>query len=243
MSFSGLEPERHGVDVRPQRSRWRYAAIFLALAFSSPAIAACRAAGADTPGFVPDPTVDESLAESREMATAVVAGGCFWGVEAVFRHVKGVTSATSGYAGGSASTAHYEVVSTGRTGHAESVRIVYDRSQITYGRLLKVFLSVAHDPTEVNRQGPDEGTQYRSAVFTANAEQKRIAEAYIAQLGRAKVFRRSIATEVVGLREFYEAEDYHQDYVTHHPDSRYVMTFDLPKVNHLHQRFPELYRP
>jgi peptide-methionine (S)-S-oxide reductase len=173
-------------------------------------------------------------------ATAVLAGGCFWGVEAVFDKVKGVSDAVSGYAGGQKSTAHYEIVGTGRTGHAESVEITYDPSQISYGKLLQIFFSVAHDPTQLNRQGPDEGTQYRSAIFYANDEQKRVAEAYIAQLSEAKVFRHKIVTEVAPLAGFYPAEAYHQDYIVHNPGNPYVIFNDLPKLAELKKKYPEL---
>jgi peptide-methionine (S)-S-oxide reductase len=171
---------------------------------------------------IPDPALDAPLAAGKGEQTAVLAGGCFWGIQAVFKHVKGVISVKAGYSGGSAQYAHYEIVSTGQTGHAESVKITYDPSQISYGQLLKVFFAVAHDPTELNRQGPDTGTQYRSVVFYSNAEQKRIAQAYIEQLNQAHVFRRSIATQLVVLDSFYEAEAYHQDYANHHPDEPYL---------------------
>jgi peptide-methionine (S)-S-oxide reductase len=174
--------------------------------------------------------------------TAVFAGGCFWGVQAVFQHVHGVTSATSGYSGGASSTAEYEVVSTGQTGHAESVQVVFDPSQVTYGQLLKVFFSVAHDPTELNRQGPDSGTQYRSAIFYSNDEQKRVASAYIAQLDQAKAFPSAIVTQVVPLKAFYPAEAYHQNYATLHPDNPYIAINDAPKVDHLREQLPELYK-
>jgi len=190
---------------------------------------------------IPDPAVDASLATSKGQQTMVVAGGCFWGIQAVFQHVKGVKSATSGYAGGAANTAHYEMVSTGRTGHAESVRVAYDPSQITYGQLLKVFFSVAHDPTQLNRQGPDTGNQYRSAIFCSDPDQQRIAQAYIDQLNQAKVFSRAIVTQVVPLNAFYAAEDYHQDYATLHPNEPYIMINDLPKVANLRKEFPNLY--
>jgi peptide-methionine (S)-S-oxide reductase len=192
-------------------------------------------------GNFPAPAVDASVAKTSGQQTAVVAGGCFWGIQAVFQHVKGVVSATSGYAGGSSLTAQYEVVSTGATGHAESVKIVYDPSQITYGELLRVFFSVAHDPTELNRQGPDEGTQYRSSIFYGNDEQKHIAEAYIAQLDKAKIFPRPIVTQVVPLKGFYPAEAYHQNYAANHPDNLYIVYNDAPKVAHLRQQFPDLY--
>ncbi len=190
---------------------------------------------------LPSPTVDASLASSRSEQTAVISGGCFWGIQAVFQHVKGVKNAISGYSGGAANTAEYELVSTGETGHAESVKIVYDPSQITYGQLLRLFFSVAHDPTELNRQGPDEGTQYRSSIFYGSDEQKRIAEAYITQLDRAKIFSRPIVTQVVPLKAFYPAEAYHQDYAAHHPDNPYIVYNDAPKVAHLRTQFPDLY--
>jgi peptide-methionine (S)-S-oxide reductase len=190
---------------------------------------------------IPDPALDTPLSTAKGEQTAVIAGGCFWGLEAVFKHVKGVIDVKSGYSGGSAETAHYEIVSTGKTGHAESIRINYDPSQISYGQLLKVFFSVAHDPTELNRQGPDRGTQYRSAIFYSNEEQKRIAQAYIDQLNQAKVFERPMATQVVALQSFYEAEAYHQDYLVHHPDEPYIVINDLPKVENLRKQFPALY--
>ena len=195
----------------------------------------------DAPTSVPSPALDASLAPARGEQTAVVSGGCFWGIQAVFAHVKGVIRATSGYAGGSAKTASYETVSTGLTGHAESVEILYDPSQITYGQLLRVFFTVAHDPTELNRQGPDEGTQYRSMISYTSDEQKKIAEAYIAQLDKAKVFPHKIVTQVVPLKGFYPAEDYHQDYAARHPDSPYIYFNDAPKVAHLKTEFPDLY--
>jgi peptide-methionine (S)-S-oxide reductase len=190
---------------------------------------------------VPSPTVDSVKTANSSKQTAVVAGGCFWGIQAVFKHVKGVINATSGYSGGEAKTAKYEIVSTGETGHAESVKITYDPSQVTYGELLRIFFSVAHDPTQLNRQDPDEGTQYRSVVFYANEEQKKIAEAYIAQLNAAKVFPRAIVTQVVPLKAFYTAEAYHQDYAEQHPNQLYIVYNDAPKVAHLRKQFPELY--
>jgi len=203
-------------------------------------VVACNA-GERAITAVPSPAVDAALATTKAEQTAVVSGGCFWGIQAVFQHVKGVISATSGYSGGAANTAEYELVSNGDTGHAESVKIVYDPSQITYGQLLRVFFSVAHDPTELNRQGPDTGSQYRSAIFYGSDEQKRIAEAYIAQLEKAKVFPRPIVTQVVPLKAFYAAEAYHQDYAARHPDNPYIVYNDAPKVAHLRQEFPELY--
>jgi len=203
---------------------------------------ACSAkASPSSSGPVPAPTEDAPRATAPGKETAVVSGGCFWGVQAVYQHVKGVISATSGYSGGSAKTAEYEVVSTGETGHAESVQIVYDPSQITYGELLRVFFSVAHDPTQLNRQGPDEGTQYRSSIFYASDEQKHVAEAYIAQLDKAGVFPRPIATKVVPLQAFYPAEAYHQNYAALHPNQPYILFNDAPKVEHLRQEFPDLY--
>jgi peptide-methionine (S)-S-oxide reductase len=190
---------------------------------------------------LPDPSMDDQLAAAKGEKVAVFAGGCFWGIQAVFQHVKGVKRAWSGYSGGTASTAEYEIVSSGRTGHAESVQVIYDPSQITYGQLLKVLFSVAHDPTELNRQGPDEGTQYRSAIFFGNEEQRKIAQSYIGQLNEAKAFKHKIVTEVTPLKAFYKAEEYHQDYVTHHPDQPYVMYNDLPKLTDLKKQFPELY--
>jgi peptide-methionine (S)-S-oxide reductase len=190
---------------------------------------------------VPPPQVDAALAKTKGEATAVVAGGCFWGVQAVFQHVRGVIRAPSGYAGGEAATARYEMVGTGRTGHAESVEITYDPSQITYGQLLRVFFAVAHDPTELNRQGPDVGPQYRSAIFTSNSEQEQIARAYVEQLNQAKVFPRPVVTTVSTLRGFYVAEDYHQDYATLHPNDPYIRINDAPKVEALKRVFPELF--
>ena len=191
---------------------------------------------------LPAPGVDEPKTNQPARETAVVAGGCFWGIQAVFQHVKGVVSATSGYSGGSKGTAEYEIVSTGTTNHAESVQIVYDPSQVTYGQLLQVFFSVAHDPTELNRQGPDDGTQYRSVVFYADEGQKRIVEDYIAQLQQAKVYKHKIVTQVVPLKAFYPAEGYHQNFAARHPDNPYIARFDLPKVENLQQMFPQLYR-
>jgi len=202
-------------------------------------VVACNAN--DKAAAVPNPVVDAPIASSKSEQTAVVAGGCFWGIQAVFQHVKGVIKATSGYSGGAANTAEYELVSTGDTGHAESVKITFDPSQITYGELLRVFFSVAHDPTELNRQGPDSGTQYRSVIFYNSDEQKRIAEAYIAQIEKAKVFPSPIVTQVVPLKAFYAAEAYHQNYAAQHPSNPYIVYNDAPKVAHLHQQFPDLY--
>ena len=190
---------------------------------------------------IPDPAVDETLASQKGQETVVVSGGCFWGVQAVFQHVKGVTSATSGYSGGTVKNPNYEQVSSGETGHAESVQIVYDPSKITLGQLLKVFFSVAHDPTELNRQGPDTGTQYRSIIFFSNTDQQRIAQSYVDQLNQSKVFASPIVTQIVPLKDFYRAEDYHQNYATEHPDNPYIAMFDLPKLKNLQQQVPSLY--
>lgn len=202
-----------------------------------------RATAANTEriGPLPSPLVDEPLAAAKGEQTAVFAGGCFWGVEAVFRHVKGVKSAVSGYAGGKVVSPSYEQVSSGSTGHAESVRVVYDPSQITYGQLLRVFFSVAHDPTQLNRQGPDVGTQYRSAIFFSTDSQKRIATAYVDQLTKAKSFSRPIVTEVSALERFNVAEDYHQDYAALHPYEPYIMFNDAPKVANLKREFAAIY--
>jgi peptide-methionine (S)-S-oxide reductase len=200
---------------------------------------ACQANGASA--AVPAATVDEPKATAPAKETMALAGGCFWGVQAVFQHVKGVVSATSGYAGGTVKNPDYETVSSGSTGHAESVQVVFDPSQVTYGELLRVFFSVAHDPTELNRQGPDEGTQYRSVIFFNNDEQKKIAEAYIAQLDGAKIYKHKIVTQVVPLNAFYPAEGYHQNYATLHPNAPYIVYNDAPKVANLRKDFPELW--
>jgi peptide-methionine (S)-S-oxide reductase len=190
----------------------------------------------------PDPAIDDALSADSAQRTVVVAGGCFWGVQAVFQHVKGVVSATSGYSGGTVKNPSYEAVCTGRTGHAESVQVVYDPSKVTLGQILKTFFSVAHDPTEMNRQGPDTGTQYRTAVFYADEGQQRITRAYIDQLNQAKIFRRPIATQLVPLEQFYQAEAYHQDYAAKHPYEPYIAINDLPKVDALRKQLPDLYR-
>jgi peptide-methionine (S)-S-oxide reductase len=200
-------------------------------------------AASPRPAAFPKPAVDESTATAKgHRETAVLSGGCFWGVQAVYQHTKGVIFATSGYAGGEADKAHYELVGNGDTGHAESVKIVYEPSQITYGQILMIFFSVAHNPTELNKQGPDWGTQYRSSIFYADEEQKKIANAYIAQLNDAKVYGQKIVTAVVPLKGFYVAEAYHQDYVKHHPDNPYIAINDLPKLVNLKKQYPELYR-
>jgi peptide-methionine (S)-S-oxide reductase len=195
---------------------------------------------------IPAPAIDAPKEQSKPgtpgLQTIVLAGGCFWGVQAVFQHVKGVTQAISGYAGGTKETAIYEVVSSGRTGHAESVQVTFDPGQISYGRILQIYFSVAHDPTQLNRQGPDTGTQYRSAIFYRDDSQKSIAQAYIAQLDKAGVFKRPIVTQINQLTEFYPAEGYHQDYATLHPTSPYIAYNDLPKVENLQHVFADLYR-
>jgi peptide-methionine (S)-S-oxide reductase len=190
---------------------------------------------------IPAPVLDEPAGQATSEAT-VLAGGCFWGVQGVFQHVEGVTSAVSGYTGGTKATADYETVSSGTTGHAESVRITYDPRKISYGRLLQIYFSVAHDPTELNRQGPDTGTQYRSAIFPTTAEQARIAKAYIAQLDQAHAFGVAIVTRIEPDQTFYPAESYHQDYLTRHPTNSYIVYNDLPKVDALKRVFPQLYR-
>jgi peptide-methionine (S)-S-oxide reductase len=205
------------------------------------ALARNGAPGAPVKTLVPDPAVDAPLSASAGTETMVVAGGCFWGVQAVFQHVKGVVRATSGYAGGTAKTAQYEIVSSGRTGHAESVKVTFDPSRISYGQLLKIFFAVAHDPTQLNEQGPDVGTQYRSVVFAGDDTQRRITKAYIDQLEAAKVFRRRIVTDVASAQTFYEAEAYHQDYFAKHPHDPYIMVNDRPKVEALRRQFPEFY--
>jgi peptide-methionine (S)-S-oxide reductase len=187
------------------------------------------------------PTLDP-VASSATEDTAVFAGGCFWGVEAVFRHVKGVKSAVSGYAGGSVGSPSYEQVSTGDSGHAESVQVIYDPSQVTYGKLLQIFFSVVHDPTQLNRQGPDHGTQYRSAIFYNTPQQQQVAESYIKQLTAAKTFSRPIVTQVSKLNGFYRAEEYHQNYLAQHPNQLYIVINDKPKVEALKKEFPDVYR-
>ena len=220
----------------------RYPRVAL-LALGLFAITACNLAGAHSkPVALPDPKVDAPRTTGAHEATAVFAGGCFWGVEAVFDHVRGVRAAISGYAGGESRTADYDTVSTGATGHAESVKVIYDPTQVSYGQLLKIYFSVAHDPTQLNRQSPDVGPQYRSEIFTTNAEQARIAKAYIAQLGAAKAFGAPIVTRVEPLKGFYAAEAYHQDYLAHHPDQPYIVYNDAPKLVALKQLFPALYR-
>jgi peptide-methionine (S)-S-oxide reductase len=196
--------------------------------------------GAEAPVIIAPPAVDNPKA-AGPMQTAVLAGGCFWGVQGVFEHVRGVRKVIAGYAGGERSTADYKRVGTGTTGHAESVKIIFDPAKISYGQILQIAFSVVHDPTQLNRQGPDVGTQYRSVIFYADDDQKRIAQAYIAQLDQAHVFARSIVTQVDPLKGFYEAEGYHQDYLIHNPTNPYIAAYDVPKVENLKRTFPELY--
>jgi peptide-methionine (S)-S-oxide reductase len=212
--------------------------------FAWTAVRSLGARPAETPNaaLFPKPAVDASLASASKPELAVFAGGCFWGVQAVFEHVKGVKSATSGYSGGHVKNPAYEVVSMGVTGHAESVQVKYDPSKITYGQLLMVYFSVAHDPTQLNRQGPDSGSQYRSAIFYSNEEQKHIAEGYIAQLNAAGVYSRPIVTQVGRFEAFYPAEDYHQDYLKKNPRNPYIVFNDLPKLERLQKELPALYR-
>jgi peptide-methionine (S)-S-oxide reductase len=190
---------------------------------------------------LPDPKADEPLATAKGSETVVFAGGCFWGIQAVFEHVKGVTKTTAGYSGGTVKNPSYEEVSSGTTGHAESVEVVYDPSKVTFGQLLKIFFSVAHNPTELNRQGPDYGTQYRSAIFYETPDQQRIAKAYVAQLTDAKAFPGPIVTQIVPFTAFYRAENYHQDYALHNPENPYIAINDLPKVANLKKDFPDMY--
>jgi peptide-methionine (S)-S-oxide reductase len=212
--------------------RWQSVVLSLALALAAPA----RATIPDFDGAPPKPAAGGE-------ATAVFAGGCFWGVDAIYKHVKGVKKVVSGYSGGNGATANYMMVGTGTTGHAEAVQVTYDPSQIAYTDLLKVFFSVAHDPTQLNRQGPDVGPQYRSAIFYANPEQKDLAERYIAQLDAAKSFSKPIVTKIAALDKFYPAEDYHQNYLALHPNQPYIVYHDLPKLEALKKQFPAWYRP
>ena len=217
-------------------------ALTLALAWAMAGTLAPAAHAAESAVVVPAPATDLTAPATSALQTAVVAGGCFWGVQGVFQHVAGVKAAVSGYAGGNADTATYEQVGSGTTGHAESVRIVYDPKVISYGRLLQIYFSVAHDPTELNRQGPDHGTQYRSTVFAADAEQARVARSYIEQLDRARTFGKPLATTVETLKAFYPAEAYHQDFLTLNPRYPYIVINDLPKVDSLKRLFPARYR-
>ncbi|MFO1099904.1 MAG: peptide-methionine (S)-S-oxide reductase MsrA [Xanthobacteraceae bacterium] len=226
--------------VTPLRS----AVLTGALLAAAAAGIALRGWAAEGVQVVPAPLVDaQAGAPDATSETAVLAGGCFWGVQGVFQHVDGVTNAVSGYAGGDRTSAHYRIVGLGTTGHAESVRVTFDPRKISYGRILQIYFSVAHDPTQLNRQGPDFGTQYRSAIFPANPEQARIAEAYIKQLNEARAFATAIVTKIEPGHEFYAAEDYHQDYLTRNPTQPYIVYNDLPKIAALKRLFPEVYRP
>jgi peptide-methionine (S)-S-oxide reductase len=220
----------------------RFFAISLSILGLTAAVALANAPRSTTPTSVPDPVRDVSASTTSGEQTAVFAGGCFWGVEAVFEHLKGVSDVVSGYSGGNAATARYEEVSTGTTGHAEAVKVTYDPAQISYGQLLRVYFSVAHDPTELNRQGPDTGTQYRSAIFFTNDTQRQVAQDYIAQLTSANTFQEPIVTQVVPLTNFYAAEEYHQNFIDHNPNYPYVVINDLPKLAQLRQQFPNLYQ-
>jgi peptide-methionine (S)-S-oxide reductase len=215
-------------------NRKLFSAVALAMAASNFVFAAEQA--------VPLPPPAQDVTSTAATETAVFAGGCFWGVQAVFQHTKGVLNAVSGYAGGDKGTAHYGVVNSGLTGHAESVQVSYDPKQVSYGKLLQIFFSVAHDPTQLNRQGPDAGPQYRSAIFYSTPQQKDVTQKYIAQLEAAKVYPKKIVTQVAPLDGFYPAEAYHQDYATLHPESPYIATFDLPKIANLKATMPQLYR-
>jgi peptide-methionine (S)-S-oxide reductase len=206
------------------------------------AFVACTGCSAATKTPIPAPTSDSTLAQTKGRQTAIFAGGCFWGTQSVFERVKGVLSTTAGYAGGSAATATYDQVTQENTGHAESVKVVFDPSKITYGQLLQIFFSVVHDPTQLNRQGPDVGSSYRSAIFYTSDEQQKLSKSYIAQLDAAKVFRKPIVTQVVPLKGFYDAEAYHQDYALHNPNNPYIMVCDRPKVEALKQEYPDLFK-
>lgn len=221
------------------KDRFRFPTRLLVLVLVAIGAAECSPVHGQIPAFAGE----SQSSAAKGLQTAVLAGGCFWGVDAVFKHVRGVTNVVSGYSGGNGATAEYEVVSTGSTGHAESVKITYDPSQISYAELLRVFFSVAHDPTELNRQGPDTGTQYRSVIFFVSEDQRRIAAAYIDQLNQAKVFSRPIVTQVVPLARFYPAEAYHQNFLVRHPDYPYIVYNDLPKLRQLKEQFPALFKP
>ncbi|WP_156226198.1 peptide-methionine (S)-S-oxide reductase MsrA [Herbaspirillum chlorophenolicum] len=212
------------------------AALCLALA------SLARVNAAEPAVAVPAAAGKAQLSSTAQSETVVLAGGCFWGVQGVFQHTQGVLRAVSGYAGGKRAAATYEMVSSGSTGHAESVQVTYDPRKISFGQILQIYFSVAHDPTQLNRQGPDQGTQYRSAIFTASEQQKQAAEAYIAQINAAKVFSSPIVTQVTALQGFYPAEDYHQDYATLHPNQPYIAYNDLPKIANLQKMYPAIYR-
>jgi peptide-methionine (S)-S-oxide reductase len=227
----------------PQASPFfRQALIFTVLLVAAGIAVRGFPSAAESARPIPPPVIDEPSNPQATSEVAILAGGCFWGVQGVFQHVEGVSSAVSGYAGGAADTAHYEMVGTGTTRHAESVRITFDPRHISYGHILQIYFSVAHDPTELDRQGPDVGTQYRSTIFPTNPQQTRIAEAYIAQLDQARVFGVPIVTRIEPGREFYPAEDYHQDFLARNPRYPYIVINDLPKIENLQRLFPDLYR-
>ena len=220
----------------------RHIVAVAAIVAAAAAVLSIPRLSAETVREIPTPTLDPAPPDGATSEVAVLAGGCFWGVQGVFQHVKGVTNAVSGYAGGEEKTARYNIVSTGRTHHAETVQVTFDPRQISYGRILQIYFSVAHDPTQLNRQGPDVGTQYRSAIFPKDSEQARIAEAYIGQLNQAGVFPAAIVTKIEPDRAFYAAEDYHQDFLTRNPTNPYIAIHDLPKIEHLKRLFSDLYR-
>jgi peptide-methionine (S)-S-oxide reductase len=220
----------------------RYKAASLTIIAVSFLACAAAARAAESAVMIPSPA-EGPVAESKDLQKVVVAGGCFWGVQAVFQHVKGVTSAVSGYAGGAPEQANYSAVSTGSTGHAESVEVVFDPKVVSYAQILQVFFSVAHDPTQLDHQGSDVGSQYRSEIFTQDEAQAALAKSYIAQLDKASVFRQKIVTKIEPLKTFSAAEAYHQDYLVHHPDQLYIVYNDLPKIENLKRLFPDLYRP
>ena len=238
----GRFTSRSVTDVHCARRKVLWGGLGALAAIPLSGLAGRLARAAETAVIIPPPAVDLPAAGAGALQTAVLAGGCFWGVQAVYQHTKGVTKALSGYAGGQKDTAHYETVGTGRTGHAESVSITFDPREISYGKILQIYFSVAHNPTELNRQGPDFGTQYRSAIFYADDEQKRIASAYIAQLQQAHAFGSAIVTKLEALAGFYAAEDYHQDFLVLHPSYPYIVFNDLPKLDNLKRVFPDYYR-
>ncbi len=231
------------IDLRLDRTVWNLSSrqSLLAAAFAASAAIAASASLAQEGIAIPVPA-NEQPAQPGAMAVAVVAGGCFWGVQGVFQHVEGVKNAVSGYAGGEEATAHYNLVGSGSTGHAEAVEITYDPAKISYGKILQIFFSVAHDPTQLNRQGPDVGTQYRTAIFPLDQAQAAMAKAYIAQLDQARVFKAPLATKIEPDHKFYPAEPYHQDYLTLNPTQPYIVYNDLPKIENLKRLFPDLYR-
>jgi peptide-methionine (S)-S-oxide reductase len=235
------ELDRRTCAAEPRATR-RRAGVRLLASLTLVLTAACQPLHAEQVRVVPPPAVDEDTAAAGASEVAVLAGGCFWGVQGVFQHLKGVKSAVSGYAGGDRATADYERVSSGGTGHAESVQVTFDPKQISFGRILQVYFSVVHDPTQLNRQGPDTGTQYRSAIFAQTPEQASLAKAYIAQLNAARVFDAAIVTRVEANRPFFQAEGYHQDYLTRYPTNPYIAYNDLPKVAALQRLFPERYQ-